>query len=61
MTRDEFIATIIIMKYKKLHSYYYINNVGDRVTMYSNTIVTTINDISAYHTIFKSAIKRMSS
>ena len=60
MTRDEFIATIIIMKFKAIHKYRYVND-NNKIMLYSDTAVTTINGVSKYHESYKDAIKRMSS
>lgn len=59
MTKDEFIATLKIMKWKKEtpHRYIYDSNA---VMLYSHSAVTTIDKVSNYHTSYEKAINRIS-
>lgn len=58
MTKDEFIATIKMMKFKKETSHRFANE-SNRIMLYADTAITTINNKSNYHSSYENAIKRI--
>ena len=56
-----FISLLVIklMKYKLEHKYRYTKD-NNKIMLYSNTVVTTVNGISKYSASYADAIERIS-
>ena len=60
MTKNEFIAMLKIMGFKENKSEHRFVNKENRVILYSDSAVTTIDTISNFHTSYTAAIERLS-